>query len=208
MSIMDLKQITTTNNDIRHLINIVDDPSGTGNASIDFTSLYADPCAIQIISDWFDLLVSKHNISCIVAIETRGLIWGSIVASRNKLPLLLSRKVINIPGDNVSTRFISRSRLHIATIAKNFKPTGNVMLVDDTIVSGATLEGTSSLISTHWKIPLSNQVLASVLYCDNLSGVDRLLALGYKVEYMNRITTPGYVFDRIRENIETLSKES
>jgi adenine phosphoribosyltransferase len=169
--------------DISKFYNLVPDFPRPGNTASDISRLLANPEVFAYSVEWLLELSKKHKIDNIVAIETRGFIWGSALAFAAKLPLHLARKPLRIPHPVFESKFTSRNRHYSLSIQKDSNIHGNVMIVDDIVVSGATHSSVGELLKEHFGVPLSNQLHASVVEIkDRWKGKQALLDKGYTVE--------------------------
>jgi len=169
--------------DISQYYSLVPDFLRPGNTASDISQLLANPEVFAYSVEWLVELSKKHNIDNIIAIETRGFIWGSALAFATKLPLHLARKPLRIPHPVFESKFTSRNRHYSLSIQQDAKIYGNVMIVDDIVVSGATHASVGELLKEHFGIPLTNQLHASIVEIkDRWKGREALLSKGYTIE--------------------------
>jgi adenine phosphoribosyltransferase len=172
--------------DISKFYNLVNDFPSKGKSSIDIASLMSNVEAFNYSVTWLENLTKKYNIDNIVAIETRGFIWGAPVAYASGIPLHLARKSQRIPKPTVEKRFASRDRLYSLCLQKDADIFGNVMVIDDVIVSGATHLAVGELLTTHFGIATANQFHASIIEIQNLWGSTQVLKdKGYSIECLS-----------------------
>jgi adenine phosphoribosyltransferase len=168
--------------DISKFYTTVPDWIWKGNAASDISQLLANPDVFSYSVERLTELTKKYNIDNIVAIETRGFIWASALAFSAKLPLHLARKPLRIPRPVVESRFMSRSRHYSLSIQKDANIHGNVMVVDDILVSGSTLNAVGELLKEHFGILPANQLHTSIIAIKDWQGKKMLLDKGYLVE--------------------------
>jgi adenine phosphoribosyltransferase len=154
-----------------------------GNVASDISQLLVNPKVFSYSVEWLIELTNKYNIDNIVAIETRGFIWASALAFAAKLPLHLARKPLRIPRPVAEARFMTRGRHYSLNIQKDANIYGNVIVIDDLLVSGSTHLGVGELLTEHFGVAPSNQVHASIIEIkDHWLGRQILLNKGYTVE--------------------------
>ena len=91
--------------DLKQVIRTVDDFPKPGIKFLDVTSILEDPSAFRRTINWLVKQSAKYNIDCIVAIDARGFIWGSALASEIQVPLFLARKPGKLPGNVVTKEY-------------------------------------------------------------------------------------------------------
>ena len=99
-----------------------------------------------------DLLAERcrdYQIDVIVAIESRGFIFGAPLACRLGKPLVPVRKEGKLPGDTVSAEYFleygsSRVEMHLGDVG----PGDQVLIVDDLLATGGTLAAAAHLVET------------------------------------------------------------
>jgi adenine phosphoribosyltransferase len=169
--------------DISKFFSRVDDFPFKGKTAIDISGLMSTPEVFDYSVSWLVDLVKKYNIDCIVAIETRGFIWGAPTAFAAKLPLHLARKPMRIPRPAFEKKFLTRGRPYSLSIQEDANIFGNVMVIDDIIVSSATHIAVGELLTEHFGILPVNQLHASVIQIqDNFQGTQILRDKGYLAE--------------------------
>lgn len=88
-------------------------------------------------------LVNMEEVDYFVGIESRGFIFASALASINLKGLKLIRKAGKLPPDNLHT-VIYKTEYSIDTIQMQ-KGIGKVVLVDDVLATGGTMEASQQL---------------------------------------------------------------
>lgn len=107
----------------------------------DFTPLLADPLIREKALSHFLHHFHSDSFTHIAAIESKGFIWGSLLAHEMNLPLCLIRKPWLTPGPVFSQRFDKEYGTGTYEIARHALQSGNrVLLVYDILAGpGATL---------------------------------------------------------------------
>lgn len=171
--------------DISKFFSRVEDFPFKGKTAIDISKLMSDTEVFDYSVSWLVDLAKKYNIDNIVAIETRGFIWGAPAAFASKLPLHLARKPMRIPRPAIEKKFSSRGRPYSLSLQEDANIFGNVMIVDDIIVSSATHLAVGELLTEHFGILPANQLHASIIEIrDNCHGTQILRDKGYLAEYL------------------------
>lgn len=168
--------------DISKYYSLVPDFPRLGNTASDLSRLLSNPEVFAYSVEWLLELSKKYNIDNIVAIETRGFIWGSALAFAAKLPLHLARKPLRIPYPVFESKFTSRNRHYSLNIQKDSNIHGNVIVIDDILSSGSTLNAVGGLLKEHFGISPANQLHAPIIAFTYLQGKKMLSDQGYLVE--------------------------
>ncbi|MFS8608667.1 MAG: adenine phosphoribosyltransferase, partial [Gammaproteobacteria bacterium] len=83
----------------------------------------------------------------ILAIESRGFIFGAALANRLGLPMHLVRKRGKLPREAVSIRYeLEYGFDHLEVHADSIRPNARYMIVDDVIATGGTAAATGALV--------------------------------------------------------------
>lgn len=126
--------------------NIPDFPKAGINFK-DITPLLLDT---EISHDIIDSFISKLNsieIDAIVGIESRGFLFGFLLANKMGIPFIPARKVGKLPGETVTCKYdleygSAELEIHRKDIKKNWK----VLIHDDLLATGGTANATACLI--------------------------------------------------------------
>ena len=92
--------------------------------------------------------LATRQVNKVVPIEARGFLYGSTVAYRAELPLALVRKNKKLPGKTISKNFdteYSHDTLEIQI--DDISPGDRVVIVDDLIATGGTLQAVAELVT-------------------------------------------------------------
>jgi adenine phosphoribosyltransferase len=170
--------------DLKQVIRTVDDFPKPGVKFLDVTSILEDPVAFRKTINWLVKQSAIHNIDCIVAVDARGFIWGSALASEIQVPLYLARKPGKLPGNVVTKEYDTEYSTASLSMLKDGNIFGNVMVVDDILATGGTLNAVGELLTEHWNIKPSKQLHATLACLDFLPGKKMLENKQYKLAYM------------------------
>ncbi len=113
----------------------------------DLTSLLAAPHAFAHTVDRMEQLYEVENLDAVAAIEARGFLLAAPFALRQGLPLVLLRKKGKLPGRVLSREFeleygTDRIEVHQEDVPQG----GRILVVDDLIATGGTVEAACELI--------------------------------------------------------------
>lgn len=133
--------------DIAELVVDVPDFPEPGVVFKDITPLLADPAAFGETVRLLATRVDATDADEILAIESRGFIFGSAVANLLALPLHLVRKPGKLPRDTVGLDYdleygTDRVEIHSGTLRAGLR----YSIVDDVIATGGTAAATMGLV--------------------------------------------------------------
>ena len=113
----------------------------------DITSILASPLAFQYcIDSMLDRYLSK-SIDAIAAIEARGFLFAAPFAIAMKIPLIPIRKKGKLPGVTLSKKYeLEYAQAEIEVHSADVPKDGCVLLTDDLIATGGTLNAARSLL--------------------------------------------------------------
>lgn len=161
---------------IRASIKAIPDYPKPGIIFRDVTSLVEDGKAFKQAIECLAKPYMEQGITKVVGTEARGFIFGAAVAHLLNTGFVLARKPNKLPRETISQSYqleYGEDELHIHkdSLNKNDK----VLLVDDLIATGGTIEATVKLVRT-----LGAQVehAAFVIALPDLGGEHKLRELG------------------------------
>jgi adenine phosphoribosyltransferase len=133
-------------NDIRGAIREVPDFPKPGIMFKDITPVFYDQNLCNRIVDAFVGLLGEKP-DAIVGIESRGFLFGFMVANRLGVPFVLARKAGKLPHRTLSVEYaleygVSRIEMH----ADALKPGWKVIIHDDLLATGGTAAATAELV--------------------------------------------------------------
>lgn len=114
----------------------------------DITTLISHPKAFK---ESIDLLVKKFKnkkIDAIVAVESRGFIFGSALAYKMGVGFIPVRKKGKLPGKVISVSYDLEYGTDTLEIHDNaIKPGSRVLIVDDLLATGGTVKAVTELVN-------------------------------------------------------------
>ncbi|HKH20257.1 MAG TPA: adenine phosphoribosyltransferase [Gammaproteobacteria bacterium] len=132
---------------IQALIRDVPDFPRPGILFHDITPLLADAKAFACAIDLLAECIARHRSEGIVAIESRGFIFGAALALKTHLPLQLIRKQGKLPSKSIGISYqLEYGSDRIEMHADAIMPDRAYALVDDLIATGGTAAAAADLI--------------------------------------------------------------
>lgn len=168
--------------DIKSIIRTVDDFPKPGVKFLDVTAIWEDPTAFRKTVSWLTKLSAKHQVNSIVAIDARGFVWGGALASEIQIPLHVARKPGKLPGNVVTEEYDTEYSKTSLSMLQDINIKGPVLVIDDILATGGTLNAVGTMLEKHWNIPASKQVHAVIANLSFLPGKEVLNKQGYTVE--------------------------
>jgi adenine phosphoribosyltransferase len=133
---------------IEKAIRKVPDFPKPGVLFYDITGILMDPKAFSYCLDQMDKLYAKAGLDAVAAIESRGFIFAAPFAVRRGLPLILLRKKGKLPGETFRIGFTLEYGEDVLEVHRSdVRPGQRVLLVDDLIATGGTLNAAAQLLA-------------------------------------------------------------
>jgi adenine phosphoribosyltransferase len=141
--------------------------------------LYNQALVNEIVSDFAQRLIHLQ-LDAIVGIESRGFLFGFLLANHLNIPFILVRKSGKLPYKTIQQEYgLEYGKAVIEMHIDSIKPNWNVLIHDDLLATGGTAEATAKLI---------NKFNAKVAGFAFLVGLDFLNGKQKLVNYSNNIT--------------------
>lgn len=170
--------------DLKQVIRTVDDFPKPGVKFLDVTSILENPDAFRRTVNWLIKVAAIYEIESIVAIDARGFIWGGAVANELRCPLYVARKPGKLPGNVVTNTYETEYSTASLSMLKDVKVKGPVMVIDDILATGGTLNAVGEILKSEFQIQPDKQVHAVIANLDFLPGKEFLTDKGYSVEFL------------------------
>jgi len=140
--------MTSSFDALKKLIRDVPDFPKKGILYKDITPLLSDGPSFQLVVDHLAQVGIDHGIKKIVAIESRGFIFGAAVAHRMGVGVVPVRKKGKLPYKTHSVRYQLEYgedvlEMHVDGVG----PSDTVMIVDDVLATGGTAEAVLDLVA-------------------------------------------------------------
>ena len=114
----------------------------------DITPLFADHLLLdELITYYADIVLTDLDVNKIVCIDSRGFIFGSLLAQKAGLPFVLARKSGKLPGKTSCIEYqleYGSNALEIQVC--DIKNEDSIMIVDDLLATGGTISAVAMLV--------------------------------------------------------------
>ena len=133
--------------DLKQHIREVPDWPKPGILFYDITTLLKDPLALRVTVDRFVWLFAKQHIDKVVGMESRGFMFGPIVAYDLNAGFVPVRKPGKLPAETIEQSYAleyGEDRLQVHRDA--ISPGERVLIVDDLVATGGTALATAKLV--------------------------------------------------------------
>jgi adenine phosphoribosyltransferase len=131
----------------RALIREVPDFPKPGILFYDITTLLKDTHALASITDEVTVYYQGQGISKVIGIESRGFIFGGILANRLNAGFVPVRKPGKLPADCFEVKYSLEYGSNSLAIHRDAIGVGErVLIVDDLLATGGTAAATVSLV--------------------------------------------------------------
>lgn len=134
---------------IKKLIIDVPDFPKTGITFKDITPLLQDQSELYSLMKTQARWIKNNgrDFNKIVAIESRGFIFGSLLAQLTGLPLVLARKAGKLPREVVHQDYgLEYGKDRIEIHKEDIKPGENILIVDDVLATGGTAKAVANIV--------------------------------------------------------------
>lgn len=144
----------------------------------DVTSILQDPEGLKLAIDSMEGLIGDAEYDVVVGTESRGFIFGVPIAYNMHKSFVPVRKKGKLPRETVSMEYDLEYGSAVVEMHKDsIKPGQKVVIVDDLIATGGTIEATIKMVES-----LGGQVV-KVIFLMELAGLKgREKLAGYDVE--------------------------
>ena len=159
-------------NQIKALIRVIPDFPKQGVMFRDITPLLKNHEAMKYLLSLFEERYRFRGVDKVVGIESRGFIFGPLIARELGVGFVPARKKGKLPAAIESMEFQSEYGKDFIEIHKDaFEPGEHILIVDDVCATGGTLEATANLVK---KMGGDIEELACVIDLPALKGRERL----------------------------------
>jgi adenine phosphoribosyltransferase len=129
------------------LIREVPDFPKPGILFYDITTLLKNPTAVQSLADQLTTRYLDRGVTKVVGIESRGFIFGGILAARLGAGFVPVRKPGKLPADSYEVKYSLEYGNNSLAVHRDAIEIGeHVLIVDDLLATGGTAEATVNLV--------------------------------------------------------------
>ena len=168
--------------DLKALIREIPDFPKPGILFYDITTLLEDPLGLRKTVDRFVWLFAGRRIDKVVGIESRGFMFGPILAYKLNVGFVPVRKKGKLPGDTAAVSYDLEYGQDTLEMHKDgVQPEDRVLIVDDLIATGGTAVATAELVES---VGAGIAGFGFIIELTALAGRDKLE--GYDIESLIR----------------------
>lgn len=132
---------------IKNAIRDVADFPKEGVVFKDVTPLLADPVLSNEICDAILDRFADKKIDAIVAVESRGFLYGFLLAHKLNVPFIPVRKKGKLPGETIEFSYdLEYGSATVEVHSKDLQPGWNVLIHDDLLATGGTAAAAAELM--------------------------------------------------------------
>lgn len=133
--------------DLSDVIRNVPDFPKAGVQFKDITTLVLNPEAFAQVTNVFVERYEKDRPDAILAVESRGFIFGGALAVRLGVPLIMARKPGKLPAKTIRESFAleygtDSIEIHVGAVTPGWR----VLILDDLLATGGTVSAACSLV--------------------------------------------------------------
>lgn len=157
---------------LKEFVRNVPDFPKAGIQFKDITTLIKDKDAFKESVDWMVSLYRDKQVDKVVAVESRGFIFGAPVAIALNAGIVLVRKSGKLPSETMKVKYqleygYDELEMHNDSIS----PGEKVIIVDDLLATGGTTQATIELIK---KVPADIVGICFLIELEFLNGRSKL----------------------------------
>lgn len=132
---------------IRHTIRDVKDFPKDGILFKDITPLLLDPQLTEDIIGYFTESVQHLKIDAVCAIESRGFLYGMLLAQALRVPFIPVRKKGKLPGETMEYTYeLEYGSSTVEVHLRDVKPGWNILIHDDLLATGGTATAAAEIM--------------------------------------------------------------
>ncbi|MBC8259080.1 MAG: adenine phosphoribosyltransferase [SAR324 cluster bacterium] len=133
--------------DLKEIIRTIPDFPEPGIQFRDITTLISNPKAFDEVIERFVEHYRDEKIDLIIGVESRGFIFGAPLALRLGKGFIPVRKAGKLPGPTHAVEYDLEYGTDRVEVHQDAIPAGSrILMVDDLLATGGTIEGCSKLI--------------------------------------------------------------
>ncbi|MDD3457941.1 MAG: adenine phosphoribosyltransferase [Weeksellaceae bacterium] len=145
----------------------------------DISTLFQNPPLVNEIATVF-ATYSQGKVDAVCGIESRGFLFGLLIAQKLGLPFVLIRKTGKLPPPTVSESYrLEYGEATIEVQPAYIKDGMRFLIHDDVLATGGTAQATAKLIKKCGGVPAQFSFIAELV---SLGGKQRLLQYSYEIQ--------------------------
>lgn len=158
--------------DYTKAIDVIPDFPKQGISFKDISPLLRDPKAFHTCIEDLAKAAAPYHPDVILGPESRGFIFGAALAEKMGIGFVMARKAGKLPGKNLSVTYTLEYAKATLEIRENsFQKGQRVLLVDDLIATGGSLEAMVDLVKQTGAIPVGALVVIRLKELEGEKGV-------------------------------------
>lgn len=132
---------------IKEAVRNVPDFPKQGIMFKDITPIFQNTTLRKEITKHFSEQASNIGVEVIVGIESRGFLFGMLIADELDIPFIPIRKKGKLPGDTYSVDYdLEYGKASIEIQKEAIKPGQKILLHDDLLATGGTITASAELV--------------------------------------------------------------
>ena len=158
--------------DLKNVIKDYADFPRPGILFRDITPVLKCPNSFEYAVEQIEALLADVDYDIIIAPESRGFIFATPIAIRQKKGLVLARKKGKLPGEIISNRYFLEYGMDSIEIQKDdIKPGQKAVIIDDLLATGGTCVSIAEIVEG---LGASIACAAFLIELSNLTGRNTL----------------------------------
>tara|TARA_B100000963_G_C22410475_1_gene573005 strand:- start:139 stop:699 length:561 start_codon:yes stop_codon:yes gene_type:complete len=169
--------------EIQDMVRVIPDHPKPGIMYQDMASVFNTRQGISkvmtLITQWMYETGVAYEYNRIVGLEARGFPLAGALSQEMHRPFAMARKKGKLPGETISCKYeleYGTDELHLQS--DSVLEGDRVLVVDDVIATGGTLEAVTSLIK---RFKAETVGIVSIMDLSFLGGAEKMRSQGYKV---------------------------
>lgn len=145
----------------------------------DITTILTHPGALGDAVTHLEVILKDLDYNAVASIESRGFVFGAVLAARKGIPLILIRKPGKLPADTLREEYTLEYGTNAVEMHRDAVPRGSrVLIVDDLVATGGSATAAASLIRRDGSTPVAAAFIIDLV---TLGGGESLRKAGLPV---------------------------